>query len=107
MNLRPNLDHEICDVHTKQLCRSVNQWVEKVRIVIRNHALQHRRHPLRSHPRIDRRFRKYLESGPGNSIGYSSVAVVPHEHEIPNLDIAPTIAWELAIHVPFIGGGHA
>ena len=45
----------------RQLRRSLDQRRKQIRLVIRNHALQHRRHALQPHPRINRRLGQRIQ----------------------------------------------
>ena len=80
-----------------QLRRPFNQRRKQIRFVIRNHTLQHGRHPLQTHPRIDRRLGQRIQLP-------AHVAVKLHEHQIPNFDVPPAVAAKLAIRMSLIGG---
>ena len=79
-----------------QLRSAVNQRREQVGLIIRDHALEHCRHPLQPHACINRRLGQRMQL-PG------SVPVELHEHQIPNLDVPPAIAGERAIRVTLLG----
>ena len=79
----------------RQLRRALDQWRKQIGLIIRNHALQHRRYALQSHAGIDRRLRQWGELA-------GRIAVKLHEYQIPDLHIAPAIASELAIGMALI-----
>ncbi len=83
-----------------QFGRACDQRREQIRIVIRNHALQHRRHPLQAHAGIDRRLGQRIQLAAG-------IAVELHEDEVPQLNIASAVAAKLAIRVALVGRRHA
>ena len=69
-----------------ELDGSLDQRRKQIRLVIRNHSLQHRRHPLQPHSRIDRRLGQRIQRP-------RRIAVKLHEHQVPDLHIPPAIAW--------------
>ena len=80
---------------SRQLCRPLDQRRKQIRLVIRNHALQHRRHPLQPHAGINRWLGQRIQLPAG-------IAVKLHEHQIPNLDIAAAVAREVAIRMSLL-----
>ena len=78
----------------------VNQRRKQIRLVAGDYPLQHRRNPLQPHARINRRL------GQGIQLP-AHIAVELHEHQIPDLDIAPAIAAKRAIRVPLIRSNRA
>ena len=84
-----------CPYGARQLRCALDQRRKQIRLVIRNHALQYRRHALQTHPGINRRLwqRRQLAG---------RIAIKLHEDQIPDLHIAPAIAAELAIRMPLI-----
>ena len=56
--------------------------LDQIRIVVREHALHHRRDALQTHAGIDRRPRQRRQLAVG-------IAIVLHEHQVPDLDEAP------------------
>ena len=61
-------------------CRA-DQIAEQIDVVVRMHALHDRGHALQSHARVDRGFRQRRQRAVGR-------AVVLHEHQVPDLDVA-------------------
>src|SRR5450432_3347903 len=82
--------------HLQLLSGEVDQRRKQIRLIIRNHALKHRRHPFQSHPRIDRWLGQRIQLPAG-------ITVELHEDKIPDLDKSPAIARERAIRVSMIG----
>ncbi len=82
-----------------QFRRLRNQRRKQIRVVIRDHSLQHRGHSLQAHARIDRWLGQRIQLPAG-------VAVELHEDEIPQLDIASAVAAEFAVGVALIGRDH-
>ena len=79
----------------RQLRCAFDQRHKQIRVVIRNLPLQHRCQPLQPRPGINRRLRQWIQLPIG-------VAVELHEHQVPNLDVPPTVASECAIRVSLI-----
>ena len=72
-----------------------NQRAEEVRVEVGSLALQHGREALEARAGIDRGARKRRERA-------ALIAVVLHEDEVPQLDVAAAVARELAVGVTLL-----
>ncbi len=78
---RPLIDRMLgLNLMPGQLLSPLDQRSKKIRLKVRQHSLQHRRHPLQPHTRIDRRLRQRSQRP-------IAAPIKLHEHQIPNLDI--------------------
>ncbi len=66
-------------------CRT-NQVLKQVNIIVTVHALHNRRHALHSHAGIYGRMRQGMQLTLG-------IAVVLHEHQVPDLDVAVAVLF--------------
>ena len=81
---------------SRQSGRFCNQRHEQVRLIIRDHSLQHCRQPLQPRTGINRRLGQRIQLSAG-------VAVELHEHQIPDLDISAAGAAKGTIPMSQIG----
>ena len=75
----------------------VHQRPKQIRFEVADLALQHRGEAFESRARVDRRLRQRRDVARG-------VAIELHKDKIPDLDVAPAVAAELAIGVTRSGG---
>src|SRR5260370_36957779 len=89
----------------RKFVRSASQGSEEVGVVIGDDALEDGGHAFEPHASIDARFWEQRELVPLHSSLDSYLPFILHEDEVPDFDVATTIARKLAVRGTFFGGG--